>query len=698
MKFKLSSPFTPTGDQPKAIESLYTNIKNGISKQVLLGVTGSGKTYTIANLIEKLQWPTLVISHNKTLAAQLYQEFKSFFPKNAVSYFVSYYDYYQPEAYIPQSNTYIEKETEINDEIDKLRLAATTNLLTRKDTIIVSSVSCIYNIGSPKEYGNYVLELRQGVQVNMDSIMSRLIALQYERTTFGSNRGTFRVKGDIIDIFPAYEDFGYRLIIENDLIVKIQKIDSLKGYIEDYKYNIVIYPAKHYITDPKQNHNVFNMIKDDLACQVDYFKKNNRLIEAQRINERVNYDLEMIQEFGYVNGIENYSRYFDGRNKGDPPYTLLDYFNEPYHDKWLLVIDESHITIPQIRGMFNGDKSRKATLVDFGFRLPAAMDNRPLKFEEFFRRINNTIFVSATPNDFEISISKQSAYSYKDKPPNTIIEQLVRPTGIVDPQVIIKPTKGQINDLINEIMIRKKNNERVLVTTLTKKIAEDLSIYLNNPENYKEYMDNFNNKIDLPKINYLHSEITTLKRTAILNDLRSGIYDVVVGINLLREGIDLPEVTLVAILDADKEGFLRSKTSLIQTMGRAARNDKSMIIMYADIITKSMLEAIEEIKRRRDYQIKYNKKFKITPKKIIKPLRDNLSDLQISNDKQNYMNIDKIKDYQKVLEIDYEQYIPLEKQRLTVKLTKMMKQAATELNFELASVLRDKIDEIKKSI
>src|SRR3989344_1042102 len=551
MQFALSSPFHPTGDQPQAIEKLVTGLTNKTPEQVLLGVTGSGKTFTLANVIQKTHRPTLVISHNKTLAAQLYQEFKSFFPQNAVCYFVSYYDYYQPEAYIPQSDTYIEKETEINEEIDKLRLAATTNLLTRPDTLIVASVSCIYNICSPKEYGGFILELRPGVKVEPRSILARLVELQYLRSDFDFRRGTFRWRGDTIDVFPAYEDTGVRIVMTQDRIQRLAKLDPVTGNLLEELPLLVLYPAKHYMTDIAKHKEVFKQIEKDLDEQVKRFKQAGKLVEAQRLSQKVHYDLEMIQEVGFVNGIENYSRYFDGRLPGEPPFSLFDYFQEKYGADWLLFVDESHMTIPQIRGMYHGDQSRKQTLVNFGFRSEAAMDNRPLRFDEFLRRIPQTVYVSATPDEWEISRAHECARNFKFQMPNVknsgVIEQLIRPTGLVDPIISIRPVAGQIDDLIREIEKRVAKKERVLVTTLTKRMAEDLSAYLDEKN---------------LKVQYLHSDVQTLERSDILDDLRQGKYDVLVGINLLREGLDLPEVSLVAILDADKEGFLRSEVTL----------------------------------------------------------------------------------------------------------------------------------------
>lgn len=659
-KFKLRSDFQPTGDQPQAIDALTTGVNKSALEQVLLGVTGSGKTYTIAQVIERTQKPTLVISHNKTLAAQLYQEFRDFFPENAVSYFVSYYDYYQPEAYIPQSDTYIEKETEINEEIDKLRLAATTNILTRNDTIIVASVSCIYNIGSPKEYGNFVLELARGMKVNRKSIFDRLVQLQYERGDFGFHRSTFRVRGDTIDIFPAYTDTAIRIGLNGEFIADLEEIDPLTGKTNQILGATVIYPAKHYMTDPKQHKEVFAQIRSDMERQVAAFKKQGKHIEAQRISERVNFDLEMIDEMGYVNGIENYSRYFDGRKPGDPPYTLFEYFRQAFGKDWLLVIDESHMTVPQIRGMYNGDRSRKQTLIDYGFRLPAALDNRPLRFEEFVRIQPATIYVSATPGEYEL-----------DRSEGHIVEQLIRPTGLVDPSVIVRPVAGQIADLTREIEARIARKERVLVTTLTKQMAEDLSRFLEERQ---------------IKVHYLHSDVETLKRTDILADLRSGAYDVVVGVNLLREGLDLPEVSLVAILDADKQGFLRSRTSLVQTMGRAARHVSGEVILYADSETKAMKQALEEVRRRREIQVAYNAKHGITPQGIVKPIRERLVERGAEDIRRGMDEVE-----ERMSENVVQSMTPLDKKKYIAKLTKLMRDASRDLDFELAAKIRDRI-------
>ncbi len=657
MPFKLTSEFKTTGDQPQAITKLVNSLENRVKDQVLLGVTGSGKTFTMANVIARVQKPTLVISHNKTLAAQLYQELRDFFPDNAVSYFVSYYDYYQPEAYIPQTDTYIEKETEINEEIDKLRLAATTNLLTRQDVVVVASVSCIYNLGSPVEYGKYILELTTGRELGLKNVLQRLTQLQYERSDYGFGRGTFRVKGDTVDVYPAYQDNGLRLEFLNDTLEKMSWFDPLTGAklsnLSDLT-NLIIYPAKHYMTDPNQYQDVFKKIKEDAQKQSQKFTKEGKIVEAQRIKQKVQYDLEMIGEIGYVNGIENYSRYFDGRKEGEPPYSLLEYFPKDY----LLIIDESHMTIPQIRAMYNGDRQRKQTLIDYGFRLPSALDNRPLKFEEFLDRVNQTIYVSATPSAWEIDKAGKE----------NVVEQLIRPTGLVDPQILVRPTKGQVENLIKEVELRTQKHERTLITTLTKRMAEELAFYLEERQ---------------VKVHYLHSDIPTLERSDILKNLRLGEYDVIVGINLLREGLDLPEVSLVVVLDADKEGFLRSDVSLIQTMGRAARNVHSQVIMYADTLTGSMKRAMTEVERRRNVQLRYNQEHHITPKQIIKPIRKGLVEEMEKLENEKWENVDE------------SQLLPEDRQKLIKNLTKLMKQAAVDLDFEMAAKIRDKIKTLK---
>ncbi|OGE25665.1 excinuclease ABC subunit B [Candidatus Daviesbacteria bacterium RIFCSPHIGHO2_02_FULL_39_12] len=667
-KFQIASNFKPTGDQPQAIERLVKGLNSSQQHQVLLGVTGSGKTFTMANVIQAVQRPALVISHNKTLAGQLAQEFRSIFPNNAVEYFVSYYDYYQPEAYIPQSDTYIEKETQINEEIEKLRLSATTSLMTRRDVVVVASVSCIYNLGNPVEYKGALLEIKEGVRVGFESILKMLTKMFYVRNDIDFKRSTYRVKGDTIDIFPSYAEQAIRIQLLGDKIERVSVLDPLTGSVTPTPQTISIYPAKHYITPEQRLIPAMKQIEEDLRLRIKDLRKHNKLLEAQRIEQRTGYDLEMIQEFGYCNGIENYSRYFDGRNPGDPPYTLMEYFPKDY----LLIIDESHITLPQIRGMYNGDRSRKETLIDFGFRLPSALDNRPLKFDEFQRRINQSVYVSATPDDYELSLAcpgHTPGVSTQTHTGCVVVEQLVRPTGIVDPQISVRPTQDQIQDVMVEVAKRVANKERVLITTLTKRMAEDLSDYL---------------KEQGIKAHYLHSDIATLERSDILQSLRLGEFDVIVGINLLREGLDLPEVTLVVILDADKEGFLRSRTSLIQTMGRAARNINGQVIMYADKITRSMKAAIDEVERRRKYQLEYNKKHNITPKNIEKGLRDRL--------------IEKVEEVEKevgkqILSVDQ---IPAKERAKMIKLLEeQMKQAAQILDFEEAARLRDQIKELK---
>ena len=685
MDFQLTSPYQPAGDQQQAIEQLLSGIGKNYRDQVLIGVTGSGKTFTMANVIARTNRPALVISHNKTLAGQLFQEFRDFFPHNAVSYFVSYYDYYQPEAYIPQTDTYIEKETDINEEIDKLRLAATMNILTRRDVIVVASVSCIYNIGSPREYGKFVLELAEGMKVQRKQIIERLVDLQYNRASYDFPRGSFRVRGDSIDVYLAYEDKALRILLKDDAIQSLEFMHPVSaertalarpnppaggegGNNEERITNYTIYPAKHYMTDPRQQENVFTQIRMDLDAQVAKFKKENKLLEAHRIGQRVKYDLEMLRELGYVNGIENYSRYFDGRNPGDPPYTLIDYFYEAYGKEWLLIIDESHMTIPQLNGMYNGDRARKQTLIDFGFRLPAALDNRPMKFDEFLARMPQTMYVSATPAPWEVKRSRQT------------VEQLVRPTGLVDPAIDIRPSKGQILDLAKEIGERVKRRERVLVTTLTKRTAEELARYLN--ASYTSL-----------KVAHLHSDIETLDRQDILEDLRRGKYDVLVGINLLREGLDLPEVSLVAILDADKEGFLRSKTSLVQTMGRAARHVQGSVIMYADRVTNAMREAMEEVKRRRKIQLAYNEKHGITPVSIEKPIREKLIQRD-PNDHKKLSREERKKLIVRDTAINPDALTPKELKNYKKTLRSAMRDAARDLDFETAAELRDRLEKI----
>lgn len=656
--FDLVSKYKPTGDQPTAIKKLSKGLTDGKKDQVLLGVTGSGKTYTIANVIKNYGRPTLVMSHNKTLAAQLYQELRDFFPNNAVSYFVSYYDYYQPEAYIPTTDTYIAKETEINDEIDKLRLAATTNLLTRQDTIVVASVSCIYNLGSPDEYGKLTLHMAKGEKITRTSVVDRLLDLMYQRNDYNFKRSTFRVRGDIVEIIPGYEDKSFRITFNGDFIEKIEQVDPLTGDILNEEKDVIIYPAKHYVTDASTYERVFDEIRGDMKAQIKKFQKEGKLVEAQRIGQRTEYDLKMIKELGYVNGIENYSRYFDGRAPGDPPYSLLEFFNQVSKD-WLLILDESHMTIPQIRGMYNGDRARKSTLIDYGFRLPAAYDNRPLKAEEFWPKVKRTIYMSATPSEYEVEKSGKE----------NIAEQLIRPTGVVDPEIEVRPTEGQIPDLIAEIEKIIKKGERVLVNTLTKRMSEDLTTYLEEKG---------------IKVNYLHSDVDTLSRQDILDDLRSGVYDVLVGINLLREGLDLPEVGLVAILDADKEGFLRSKSSLIQIMGRGARRVDSHVILYADNVTRSMEEAIGEVNRRREYQLKYNKEHGITAKTVEKEIRAKLIERERI-----------LEDLKPLIEKDV--LLPDEKDKLIKSLRREMQSAAKDLDFETAALIRDKIKYLQQN-
>ncbi len=702
MQFKLHSNYQPTGDQPQAIESLVTGLKNKIEDQVLLGVTGSGKTFTIANVIERTQKPTLVIAHNKTLAAQLYQELRDFFPENAVSYFVSYYDYYQPEAYIPSSDTYIEKEATINEEIDKLRLAATTHLMTRQDVIIVASVSCIYSLGSPVDYSRFILEIVEGELIKRESLLLQLSNLQYERSNTDLLRGTYRLRGDVIQLWPAYQDTALRIETLEDKIISIKDIDPISGSIVEKEQNkfyknkmALIYPAKHYVVESKSQKENIAIIRQDMANRVEELKKEGKTVEAYRLEHKVNYDLEMIEEFGSVNGIENYSRYFDGRQEGEAPYTLMDYFKYNQEkfglDSFLTVIDESHISLPQIKGMYFGDRSRKETLINYGFRLPSAIDNRPLQLHEFLQRKQQTIYVSATPNEWEIKRSKEQ-----------IVEQLIRPTGLLDPKIEIRPTSNQIENLAVEIIERKKLGQRVLVTTLTKKMAEALSDYLNDPEKIGKLVKKYfqGQEIPFPQVAYLHSDVETLDRSDILDDLRNGKYDVLVGINLLREGLDLPEVSLVAILDADKEGFLRSATSLIQTMGRAARHVDGRVILYADRITRSMDIAIKETERRRATQEEYNLQHGITPQGINKPIREKLMQRK-SKDEQKKENKKSIllkisnKEQLNLMAINPEELTPGEKQGLIKKLRTQMKKAANDQDFELAAIIRDKIAEIE---
>jgi len=682
--FKLKSSFAPTGDQPQAIEKLVKGVEFGLKNQVLLGVTGSGKTFTMAKVIEKTKMPALIISHNKTLAGQLFQEFREFFPDNAVSYFISYYDYYQPEAYLPATDTYIEKEAEINDLIDKLRLQTTANILSRDDVIVVASVSCIYNIGSPDSYENYHLELTKGQPFNLKELLVGLVQLQYEQNQLEFRRGRFRLRDYYLDLYPAYEDSGYRIYFNDQQVEKIVLIEPLSGKeIKEINYSLLIYPAKHFLTNREDFLAVEAQIRKDLMIETEQLKKLGRLTEAERLVRRVNYDLEMIKEVGYVNGIENYSRYFDGRKPGEKPYTLIDYFKKRFGDQFITFIDESHITVPQLRGMYNGDRARKETLINFGFRLKAALDNRPLRFDEFYQLVPRLIYVSATPDEWEIGKSKIESQRLKVikniyQKEAAVVEQLIRPTGIPDPQIVIRPAKNEILDLLTEIekTIAKKN--KVLVTTLTKITAEDLTEYLKEKKIRAEY---------------LHSEVETLARSDILDNLRKGEYDVLVGINLLREGLDLPEVALIAILDADQEGFLRSRTSLIQIMGRAARNIDGRVIIYADKITKSIKEAVDEVNRRRQIQLTYNQKHKIKPKTIYKPVREKIiedSSLWYAFDKKNDI------DHHWLDSINPDDLTAYDKKKLIKRLEQEMKNQAQMLNFELAIKIREKIKKIKK--
>ena len=650
--FKLHSEYTPTGDQPKAIEYLSDGIKEGKKFQTLLGVTGSGKTFTMANIIEKVQKPTLVLAHNKTLAGQLYSEFKEFFPENHVEYFVSYYDYYQPEAYIASSDTYIEKDASVNDEIDKLRHSATASLFETRDVIIVASVSCIYGLGDPIDYENMIVSLRPGMKKTRDEILRKLIKMQYTRNELDFKRGTFRAKGDIIEIYPSDQsESAIRVEMWGDEVEKISEINPLTGKATATRNHIMIFPNSHYVTTSDKMERAIKTIEAEMEEQVKYFKDNNKLIEAQRIEERTNFDIEMMKETGFCQGIENYSRHISGRKPGSPPFTLFDYFP----DDFLILIDESHATIPQVRAMYNGDRARKESLVKYGFRLPSAFDNRPLKFEEFEQRVNQCVFVSATPADYEKEHSKDN-----------VVEQIIRPTGLLDPQIEVKPIENQIDDLIEQIRIRSAKNERVLVTTLTKKMAEDLTSYLK--------------EIDI-KVRYMHSDIKALERMEIIRDLRLGELDVLVGINLLREGLDIPEVSLVAILDADKEGFLRSERSLIQTIGRAARNTEGKVIMYADELTESMEKAISETNRRRKIQQEYNEKNGITPTTINKSIRDTISATKVEEIQEEY-NISKDESIEDII----------------AKLTDEMLKHASLMEFEKAAELRDKIKELENLI
>lgn len=648
--FKLHSEYKPTGDQPQAIEKLVKGIEEGKKFQTLLGVTGSGKTFTMANIIAKTQKPTLVLAHNKTLAGQLYSEFKEFFPENNVEYFVSFYDFYQPEAYVPVSDTYIEKDAQINDEIDKLRHSATASLFETRNTIIVASVSCIYGLGDPIDYENMIISLRTGMIKDRNELLKKLIKLQYTRDDLSLKRGTFRARGDVVEVFPSTEgETGViRISFWGDEIERMDQVNSVTGKVEGERKHVMIFPNSHYVTTDEKMQKAIGTIEEELKERVEYFKENNKLLEAQRIEERTNFDIEMMKETGFCQGIENYSRHISGRAPGSTPFTLFDYFPEDY----LLLIDESHATIPQVRAMYNGDRARKETLVNYGFRLPSAFDNRPLKFHEFEERINQCIFVSATPGDYEKEHSQAT------------VEQIIRPTGLLDPKIEVKPIDIQVDDLIEQINERIKKEERVLVTTLTKKMAEDLTGYLKN--------------IDI-KVQYMHSDIKTLQRSEIIRDLRLGKFDVLVGINLLREGLDIPEVSLVAILDADKEGFLRSERSLIQTIGRAARNTDGKVIMYADELTDSMEKAIKETNRRREIQEKYNKEHNITPKTINKAIRESIrATYQVAEDDAEY-KIEKGETVEETIN----------------RLTQEMIKFADELDFENAAKIRDKIKELK---
>lgn len=653
-KFKLHSEYKPTGDQPQAIEELVKGFKEGDQFQTLLGVTGSGKTFTMANVIEKLNKPTLIIAHNKTLAAQLYGEFKEFFPENAVEYFVSYYDYYQPEAYVPSSDTYIEKDSSINDEIDKLRHSATAALTERRDVIIVASVSCIYGLGSPIDYQNMTVSLRPGMMKDRDEVIKKLVEIQYARNDMDFKRGTFRVRGDVLEIFPVSEsEHAIRVEFFGDEVDRITEIDVLTGEIKAELEHMVVFPASHYVVDRDNMNRAIIGIENELEYRVKEFQSQDKLLEAQRISERTNFDIEMLRETGFCSGIENYSRHLSGLKPGQPPHTLLDYFP----DDFIIMVDESHITIPQIRGMYAGDRSRKNTLVEYGFRLPSALDNRPLNFDEFESHINQMLFVSATPNVYE----KEHELAR--------VEQIIRPTGLLDPEITVKPVKGQIDDLVGEIRKTLDAGNKVMINTLTKKMAEDLTNYLK--------------EIGI-RVRYLHSDIDTLERSEIIRDMRMDVFDVLVGINLLREGLDIPEIELVTILDADKEGFLRSEISLIQTIGRAARNADGRVIMYADVITESMRNAIDETNRRRKIQAKYNEEHDITPQTIKKAVRDLIS---ISK---------KVETSSEDITKDIESMSEKEIDKLVAKIKKQMHTAAAELNFELAAKLRDQLIEIKK--
>uniref|UniRef100_A0A7C1K196 UvrABC system protein B n=1 Tax=Caldilinea aerophila TaxID=133453 RepID=A0A7C1K196_9CHLR len=663
--FQVISEFKPTGDQPQAIAKLVEGIRKGMKHQVLLGVTGSGKTYTMAKVIEAVQKPTLIMAHNKTLAAQLYAEMREFLPNNAVEYFVSYYDYYQPEAYIPRTDTYIEKDAQINEEIDRLRLAATSALFSRRDVVIVASVSCIYGLGSPQDYGRVVLHLRVGDMVRRNQVLRHLVEIYYDRNDNFLQRGRFRVRGDVLEVQPADRETAYRISLWGDEIERISEFDPLTGELIADHQQVDIFPAKHFVTPQDRLEAAIEEIQREMEEQVALFKAQGKLLEAQRIQQRTNYDIEMLREVGYCNGIENYSRPLAGRPPGSTPWTLLDYFPPD----WLLIVDESHMTIPQVRGMYNGDRARKEVLVNYGFRLPSALDNRPLTFEEFEEHLNQVIYVSATPGPYEKAKAEQ------------IVEQVIRPTGLVDPVVEVRPTKGQIDDLLREIKMRVAKGQRALVTTLTKRMAEDLTEYL----------------AELGvKVHYLHSEIHTIDRVEILRDLRLGVYDVVVGINLLREGLDLPEVSLVAILDADKEGFLRSESSLIQTIGRAARHVEGKAILYADIITDSMRRAIDETNRRRAIQEAYNREHGITPQSIVKGIRDLTDRVRVMAESKATYKVEAGLETQTTIDVDPEHLPPEDLAKLIKSIEQEMKQAAKALEFERAAALRDQLVELRR--
>ncbi len=658
-KFELVSPYKPAGDQQQAIDQLTAGFQAGDKEQILKGATGTGKTYTMANVIAKMNKPTLVITHNKTLVGQLYNEFKEFFPNNAVEYFVSYYDYYQPEAYVPQSDTYIEKDASINDEIDQLRHAATSALMSRNDVIVVASVSCIYGLGDPREYAASVLNVYTGQEYERNTLLRDLVNIQYDRNDIDFQRGRFRVRGDVVEVFPAgYSDRAYRIEFFGDEVDRIVEVDPLTGEVHGVRDSISLFPATHFMTNDDQLAGAIDRIKAEMDDQVKKFEKEGKLLEAERIKQRTTYDLEMLREVGYTNGIENYSRQMENRKAGEPPYTLLDFFPKDS----LILIDESHATMPEIRAMYNGDRNRKQTLIDYGFRLPSALDNRPLKLEEFEQHVNQIMYVSATPGDYELNRTSR------------IVEQVIRPTGLLDPKIEVRPIEGQIDDLVAEINLRIERKERVFVTTLTKKMAEDLTDYLK----------------DLGiKVRYLHSDIKTLERMQIIRDLRLGKFDVLIGINLLREGIDVPEVSLVAILDADKEGFLRAYRPLIQTMGRAARNASGEVIMYADRITDSMKQAIDETNRRRAIQMKYNEEHGIVPKTIIKPVRDMISVVKADKEAEKSDSF---------ADLNFDELTVKQKKQMIANLKEQMQEAAKRLDFESAANLRDAIIELEGSV